>query len=216
MQQRIFCIVGLLLCVITTPLAAQDNQSGQFDYYVLALSWSPNWCLRRGDQIQSAQCETGKTFGWILHGLWPQYETGYPAYCKTPHRAPSRKMTADMVDIMGSSGLAWHQWKKHGTCTGLPAAAYFAKSRQAYEVIVRPSVFRQLKTDVRLPAAVVEQAFLAENPALTANMLTITCKGDHIQEARVCLSTSLSPRPCGADVSRDCRLSRAMFSAIGD
>ena len=62
----------------------------------------------------------------------------------TSERPPSRKMTRDMVDIMGSSGLAWHQWKKHGSCSGLSAAEYFAKSREAYGTITQPKVLYRL------------------------------------------------------------------------
>src|SRR5690606_24135695 len=97
-----------------------------------------------------------------------------------------------------------YQWKKHGRCAGLSAADYFATARKAYAAITRPEVFRKLDRAVKLPAAVVEEAFLKANPSLTRDMITITCKDRRIQEARVCLSKSLSPVPCGRDVIRDC------------
>ena len=100
--------------------------AGAFDYYVLALSWSPNWCAREGDARGAEQCE--RDLGWSLHGLWPQYTAGWPAFCPSPEAPPSRSATRAMSDIMGSSGLAWHQWRKHGTCTGDSAADYFSKS----------------------------------------------------------------------------------------
>jgi ribonuclease T2 len=150
----------------------------------------------------------------VLHGLWPQYEAGWPSFCRTPERNPSRSETAAMADIMGTSGLAWYQWKKHGRCSGLSSADYYALSRRAYEAVNRPEVFRKLDRPVRLPARVVEEAFLEANPAWTPDMLTITCKSDHIQEARLCLTRDLEPRVCGRDVVRDCSAERALFEPV--
>ena len=203
----------LCIWVLSAGFAlAEGERAGEFDYYVLALSWSPNWCALEGDARDAAQCNDD--YGWTLHGLWPQFHQGWPSYCKTSERAPSRGMTRRMEDIMGSAGLAWHQWKKHGTCSGLSASDYYALSRQAYEGIKRPSVFRKLDKQVRLPARVVEDAFLKENPDLAADGLTITCRDGFIQEARVCLSRDLQPVPCGRDVIRDCSLDKARFDPL--
>ncbi|WP_415921964.1 ribonuclease T2 family protein [Tateyamaria sp. SN6-1] len=203
----------LIWMLLATPLWAKDR-SGEFDYYVVALSWSPNWCAYEGDARGSDQCDARHDHGWILHGLWPQYHRGYPEYCPTSERAPSRAMTRDMADIMGTSGLAWHQWRKHGVCTGLSAADYYALSREAYDRIVRPPVFRKLDQTVRLPASVIEEAFLQSNPDMEPDGVTITCRDGHIQEARICLSRTLTPVPCGQDVVRDCRAKDAIFTPI--
>src|SRR6476661_2195277 len=101
---------ALALMTLAAPLRAQV--AGDFDYYVLSLSWSPNWCATEGE-AGDAQCEPGAGYGWILHGLWPQYEEGWPDDCDTAARDPSRRDTAMMSDIMGSGGLAWHAWQKH-------------------------------------------------------------------------------------------------------
>jgi len=115
---------------------------------------------------------------------------------------------------MGSAGLARHQWRKHGRCAGLPPAAYFALAREAYAAVTRPDVFRRLGEDVRLPAAVVEEAWLEANPALKADMLTVTCREGYVQEVRICLTKGLVPRQCGADAVRDCTLDGALLPAI--
>ncbi|WP_370231683.1 ribonuclease T [Cognatishimia sp.] len=206
--------LALIAVILSTPLRAEGERSGAFDYYVLALSWSPNWCRLEGDARQSDQCKPGTGFGWILHGLWPQYHQGWPSYCPTAKAPPSRRMTADMADIMGTSGLAWHQWKKHGTCAGLSTEAYFDLSREAYARVTRPEVLRKLKDPVTLPASLIEEAFLAENPELEPDGITITCKQGLIQEARICLSKSLEPVPCGRDVVKDCRQTDAGFAPI--
>ncbi len=202
----------MLWLLTALPALAEGEKAGEFDYYVLSLSWSPNWCQLEGKARQSEQCE--EDHGWILHGLWPQFHRGYPSYCRTIERAPSRGMTADMADIMGTSGLAWHQWKKHGTCTGLNATDYYALSREAYGRITRPAVFRKLDQSVKLPARVVEQAFLKDNPQIEPDGLTVTCRDGHIQEARICLSRDLAPVPCGQDVVRDCTLTDAFFHPV--
>ena len=123
-------------------------------------------------------------------------------------------MTHEMADIMGTSGLAWYQWKKHGSCTGLSAQDYYALSRQAYQSVKRPEVFRKLDKPVKLPAKVVEDAFLKANPKIEPDMLTITCRAGRIQEARLCLSKGLTPVPCGRDTVRDCRMKDALFAPI--
>ena len=203
----------LIWLMLALPAMAQDR-SGEFEYYVLSLSWSPNWCALEGDARGSDQCDARHDHGWILHGLWPQYHRGYPEYCNTTERPPSRAMTRDMADIMGTSGLAWHQWKKHGVCSGLSASAYYAVSREAYDRVVRPPVFRKLDKAVRLPAAVVEEAFLKSNPGMEPDGVTITCRNGHIQEARICLGRDLSAVPCGQDVVRDCSAKDALFTPI--
>lgn len=119
-----------------------------------------------------------------------------------------------MADIMGTAGLAWYQWKKHGSCSGLSSSAYFATARKAYEQVKRPEIFRKLKKTVKVPAAVVEEAFLVANPAWTKDMVTITCKSGQIQEARICLTKDLEPRICGRDVIRDCQARDAIFIPI--
>lgn len=203
-----------LLLLLPVMAAAKGEKSGEFDYWVLSLSWSPTWCALEGDARGSPQCDARADHGWVLHGLWPQYHRGWPSFCPTVERQPTRSMTGAMADIMGTSGLAWYQWKKHGVCSGLSAPEYYALSRRAYDAVVRPEVFRKLKDPVRLPARVVEKAFLAANPGLEADMVTITCKAGRIQEARLCLSRDLTPVPCGRDVVRDCTLEDALFDPV--
>lgn len=213
-MRRLFGGLTATFIALGSALFAEGERAGEFDYYLVALSWSPNWCLREGNARGSPQCAPGEKHGWILHGLWPQFHRGYPSYCQTIERAPSRRMTAEMADIMGTSGLAWHQWKKHGSCTGLSASAYYELSRKAYAVVNRPEIFRQLEREVKLPAAVVEEAFLKANPELEADGVTITCRNAQIHEARICLSRALEPVPCGQDVVRDCRMKDAFFAPI--
>ena len=194
-------------------LRAQDV-AGRFDYYVLALSWSPNWCAIQGDARDAAQCRDDSGQGWVLHGLWPQYEFGWPAECDNRHAPPSRAQARAMADIMGSAALARHQWRRHGTCAGIAPDAYFALSRAAYARVTTPALLRQLDRTVTLPARLIEEAFLRDNPDLAPDGITITCRDGHIQEARICLTRDLEFRDCGADVRRDCSLNDAIFTPL--
>lgn len=200
--------------LVASGATAEGDRAGAFDYYVMALSWSPTFCDLEGRAEGSEQCEAGEDYGWILHGLWPQYERGWPSDCPTDQPDPSRRMTASMADVMGSGGLAWYQWQKHGRCAGLHPRDYFDLAREAYGAVTRPPVFRALTEDIRLPASVVEEAWLEANPGLRPDMLTVTCRAGHIQEVRICLSKSLVPRYCSADVVRDCTLEGALLPAI--
>ena len=203
----------LVVLLLSAGLAhAEGERAGAFDYYVLSLSWSPTWCALEGDARGSEQCEADH--GWILHGLWPQYHRGYPSYCPTSAPPPSRARTREMADIMGSGGLAWHQWKKHGSCSGLSAEDYFALSREAYGRVTRPELLRRLEEPVTLPATLIEDAFIEANPGLEPDMITITCREGRIQEARLCLSATLEPVPCGRDVVRDCTLDNALLDPV--
>ncbi|MEM1129170.1 MAG: ribonuclease T2 [Pseudomonadota bacterium] len=206
-------VLALLATLASAPTAQADT-AGDFDFYVLALSWSPTWCALEGDARDAEQCHPDRDHGWTLHGLWPQYEVGYPADCRTDKRDPSRQQSGDMADIMGSGGLAWYQWKKHGRCTGLDGPDYYALSRLAYDRVARPEVLRQLDRTVSLPASVVEEAFLEANPDLAGDMIRVTCEAGRIDEIRVCLTRELEPRACSSDMAPDCTLERAILDPI--
>lgn len=204
----------VLACLLATPAFADGEPAGRFDYYVLSLSWSPTWCTLNGDARGDAQCDGDRNFAFTLHGLWPQYELGWPSYCRTNMPEATRSETASMADIMGSAGLAWHEWKKHGRCAGLSAADYFATARAAYRSIIQPAVFTNLNRDLTLPASVLEDAFIEANPVLERNMITVTCDQGEIAEVRICLDPYLNPRACGEDAARDCKMTRAHMGKI--
>ena len=193
---------------------AEGEKAGDFDYYVLALSWSSAWCVLQGDARDDPQCDAGRGLTFVLHGLWPQDEVGWPSNCRTGEADPSRSQTAAMADIMGGAGLAFYEWKKHGRCSGLSSAEYFATARTAYDSITIPPLFAQVGAALQVPAQVVEDAFLEANPGLSRDQITITCKAGLIQEVRLCLTKDLAPRQCGSDAIRDCSLSDAVLEAV--
>jgi len=207
-------LVAIAALCWTHPALAEGEKAGDFDYYVLSLSWSAAWCALEGDARDDPQCDAGRKLTFVLHGLWPQYDSGWPSFCRTTERDPTRAETAAMADIMGGAGPAFYQWKKHGRCSGQSAQAYFRTARAAFDSIALPEVFSGVTRPLTLPARVIEDAFVEANPGLSRDAITITCKEGLIQEARICLSRDLTPRRCGEDVIRDCRLSDARLEPI--
>lgn len=181
-------------------VAAVSEAKGDFDYYVLALSWSPSFCEANPD---ARQCGQGLRF--MLHGLWPQHERGYPQDCYTDanRRVPNRVLDA-YRDLGPSRGLLAHQWRKHGSCTGLDAAGYFEKSRAALARVAIPQSLKSGSSSRRVDPKAIETAFMQANPGLDRDEVTITCKSGDLAEVRVCLTKDLEPRRCGRDVIRDC------------
>lgn len=199
-------VAGLVALMVAVAVArAEGERAGDFDYYVAALSWSASWCALEGDGRDDPQCEAGRGIGFVLHGLWPQWEEGWPSFCRTREGDPSRGMTAAVADVFGGAGAAFYQWKKHGRCSGLSAAGFYDLARRAKGRVVVPEVFRALGRDIRLEADVVEDAFLEANPGMSPDGVVVTCRAGMVQEVRVCLTKSLEFRDCAGDVGRACR-----------
>jgi ribonuclease T2 len=182
---------------------AQRGEPGQFDYYVLALSWSPTYCADGGDEREDPQCNgrSGRPYAFVLHGLWPQYERGWPQDCRSSDRGWVPGPVADrMLDIMPSKRLVFHQYRKHGTCSGLGVDGYFKLARQLHDTVKIPPRFQRV-TDERLTVGVAELAgeFLAANPGLKPDMLAIQCggAGSRLREVRICFSKTGEFRACG-------------------
>jgi ribonuclease T2 len=212
-EMRVIWALVAAIC-FGTAAWADGEKPGDFDYYVMSLGWSSNWCALEGDARHDPQCDAGRGLTWTLHGLWPQYERGYPSYCRSSAQDPSRGATAAMADIMGGSGLAFYEWKKHGRCAGISAQDYYATLRRAYASVTIPPLFARINKDLKVPASVIEGAFLERNPQLARDQITVTCKSGMIQEVRICLTKDLEPRRCGADVIRDCTLQNAELDAL--
>ncbi len=216
MQRLMLAIAALSLATgLSAGTAfAEGEKAGDFDYYVVSLSWSPAWCELTGDDRRDPQCDAGNGRGWVLHGLWPQYEDGWPSYCRTGERDPTRSETAAMADIMGGAGLAFYEWKKHGRCSGLSAPDYYAASRAAFESVVLPAVFDLLTKDLVVPAPVIEDGFVEANRGMSRDQITVVCDEGLISEVRICLTQELDLRDCGADVVRDCQLQEAGLEGL--
>lgn len=192
-----------LLGAAARPAAA--DTAGQFDYYVLALSWSPSYCARAGRDADPLQCRAARPFRFVVHGLWPQYERGFPDFCDAAPRKVPRAVVDGMLDIMPSRGLVRHQWRKHGTCSGLSPQAYFDLTRQAFAAIRIPAAFASLRDGSRMAPEAVETAFRLANPGLNDAAMAVACSDGRLAEVRICLTRDLAFRPCRAVDRRGCR-----------
>lgn len=206
-------ISALALC---SPAAAQyrGGQAGDFDFYVLSLSWSPSYCASRS-RPDETQCGMGKRFGFVVHGLWPQYERGFPSDCRVTGRNPTRAQVDAMLDIMPSPGLVRHQWRKHGTCSGLDPRSYFDTVRAAAGRVAVPEGLKNLDQERDVSPAEIERAFIDANPGLKPAGIAVGCVGGDLQEVRICMSKNLSFRPCAEVDRRACRASRVSMPAPG-
>lgn len=191
-----------------TPVAANVPQGSGFDFYVLSLSWSPTFCDSEAAGRNREQCGTDKSFGWVVHGLWPQNENGWPENCPTPEgsRVPER-IGRDIIDIMPSMGLIGHQWRKHGSCSGLEMSDYFKLVRQAHDKIRIPDELADVDRQSRTSPNAIETAFIRSNPGLDRSAVAVTCDRERVDEVRICLDHSLGFRSCPEVDSRSCRRS---------
>ena len=211
----VFLAGFLTLAPAFSPGAKAQDRAGVFDFYVLSLSWSPTFCSIDGSGRNEQQCGGAADHGFIVHGLWPQFERGYPEFCQNgePGRVP-RSVGERMFDIMPSMGLIGHQWRKHGRCTGLTQRDYFARVREAFERITLPSDLARGETARTLSSEEIERKFMEANPGLTRRGIAASCERRQLKEIRICLTKDLHFRDC-AEVDRNgCNASRITLPTI--
>jgi ribonuclease T2 len=199
-------LAGLALVGAVLPAVARDGgaaAAGSFDYYVMSLSWSPQYCAESTGRVDSQQCGSRK-YGFVLHGLWPQYLRGSPEFCATdqPHRVKPQ-IVERYLPIMPSPKLIEHEWTRHGTCSGLSQEQYFAMAGRAFEDFRVPKEFdegRLVATDSRTILAKLR----VSNPRVPEQAIVLRCRGKDLSEVRICLSKDLAPIACGADIRGGC------------
>ena len=228
-------IVGLVLAAISAAVSAQNrapwpserfnpappqNTAGNFDYYALVLSWSPTYCTTNSD-ADDQQCNRGdgKRFSFVVHGLWPQYEKGYPELCRTARKPYVPQPLIDsMLDIMPSGGLIVHEYRNHGTCSGLPPESYFGLVRQLYRKIRIPEKYANpFESQMVSPGELISD-FTRANPEFTPGMIAVACggAGNRLKEIHICFSKDGRPRRCGGneDQRRMCSSDRVFVPPV--
>lgn len=175
--------------------------AGVFDYYLLTLSWSPTYCLTHRDDVQCS----GKGYGFVLHGLWPQYTNGgWPQSC-APRTRLSPEQRAKGLTLFPTEKLLEHEWAKHGTCSGLGAMGYLQASDTALGAVKIPEQLQPFSTSYYFKAQEIAQMFRQSNPGLPEDGIAVICKGPELSEVRVCLSKDLEFGACGKGVKSQCR-----------
>jgi ribonuclease T2 len=207
----------LLTLIVLSPLTAEARKSrkpkpqpqpapsvsrnvpGKFDFYVMALSWSPDYCATKGDQ-DPQQCGPGKQLGFVLHGLWPQYDRGFPANCTNAAFDPS--MQQKFPGLYPSTKLYTHEWEKHGTCSGLSQTAYHQLAMDVKTTVVVPDRYQKPRQPIRTTLQGLKEDFVAVNPGMSVDSVAPSCKdsGRFLQEVLVCRSADGGAGTCSAEV----------------
>lgn len=187
----------------STSAPGAATRATPFDFYLLSLSWSPDYCAESGSS-DPAQCGVGRRLGFVLHGLWPQYERGYPSDCPT-RQIMTSALKEQYAGLYPSTVLYDHEWQKHGSCTGLSPAEYLALSKQLKEAVVIPAAFRAPEQPFRTSPQQLRADFAASNPGFSASTVAVFCSssGRYLSEVRVCFSPAGKPTTCSTEVLHD-------------
>jgi ribonuclease T2 len=199
-------LVGAISAALTEE--SRQNEAGQFDFYVLSLSWSPSFCAaaaERGNGRGPALQFGARPYSFVVHGLWPQYDKGFPKYCQVPSPRLNHNIVSSMLDLMPAPHLIFNEWDKHGTCSGLAPRAYFDFVRKARAVVKIPGEYTELKEALSVTPAAVEDAFIKANPGLSSGGMAVECDKKRLTEVRICLSKELQFRDCAETARRTCR-----------
>lgn len=180
-----------------------DNTPGSFDYYLLTLSWAPEFCATHGSSASSSECDPQRHFGFVVHGLWPENDDGsYPQQC-APAQPVAQATVQHMLPIMPDRGLIQHEWTTHGTCSGLDTQTYFADVEKAFRQLQIPPEYRAPAQAMNAIPAGIEQKFADMNRA-PRGAFRVSCSNSEFVAIEVCLTKDLQYRQCGAGL-RDCR-----------
>jgi ribonuclease T2 len=205
---------GLLLAGTAFAQDPRQNTPGKFDFYLLSLSWSPSFCEEAGDR-PNARMQCGeRPFSFVVHGLWPQYEKGFPEFCQNPPAFVDNKIINSMLDLMPARGLIINEWKKHGTCTGLSVRGYFETVRQVRAAVKIPPEYLDLKSALTVTPDEVEEAFVKANPGLKREGIAVTCSSTRLSEVRICMSRDLQFRECHDVDRRACRRDKLVMPPV--
>jgi ribonuclease T2 len=217
---RILTVAAAMFVLAAGPAAAQDrrqNKAGDFDFYVLALSWSPSFCAesaeRYPDRKPQLQCGA-RPYAFVVHGLWPQYDKGFPEYCQVPAPRLSRNIVSSMLDLMPSPRLVFHEWDRHGVCSGFSASRYFDSVRKARAVVKIPDPYIELGAPLTVTPNEVEEAFIKANPGLTGAGIAVDCSAKRLREVRICMTKEFGFRECPEVDRRACRRDKLVMPPV--
>lgn len=165
--------------------------------YVLALSWSPEFCrgreTRRADALQCSG-RNGR-FGFVVHGLWPQSGRSWPQYC--PTRAhPTGIEVARQLCLSPSAQLVSHQWAKHGACMAKRPETYFKVTRILWNSLRWPD-YDRLSHKKGLTAGDIRREFVTANPYWKESQLGVKLDGKGwLEEIQLCFAKNFKPIRC--------------------
>ena len=209
---------AVVLAAFLLSVAPQAGESGDFDYYALSLSWSPSYCASPQGREDGEQCAVGRRFAFVVHGLWPQYESGWPESCPTPEDWVPQSQIEAMIDIMPSQKLVIHEWKKHGSCSGLSMTNYFRAARLLFEKVKIPARYLSPQAEIVITPQQVVSDFVKTNRHLGASMISVQCGNARdrarLSELRICVDRRGNFRQCGSNEARSCRAAKLVMPPV--
>jgi ribonuclease T2 len=183
--------------------SSSPSSTGDFDYYLLTLSWAPEFCATNPNGKGNAECDPGKHMGLVVHGLWPQYDNGkWPQDCASTPPVASATVN-HMMPIMPGKSLIQHEWAKHGTCSGLSVDDYFGAIEKLYNGLTVPDTFKKPSSPSQTSPGDVESAFASSNNAPTG-AFRVSCPQNEFSAVEVCLSKDLQYQACPTTL-KECR-----------
>lgn len=196
MKQVMVWLVGSLLWI---SAAQGKGYAGEFDYYAMALSWSPEHCaIKPGDREQCA-----RKLGFVLHGLWPQYQRGYPASC-TRERLDA-DMEQQFAGLYPSRFLYRHEWEKHGTCSGLSQEAFHQLASDLRQKVKIPAAYQSPEEPLRKNSFQLKADLASANPWLAPDNITVACAdgGRFLREIYICINQQGTDAvPCSDEMQK--------------
>ena len=202
-------VVSCLMIGSATAQGRPHNQPGVFDYYLLSLSWSPSFCETSRSGDNQLQCGS-RPYSFVVHGLWPQFDKGFPEACQVPPPRLDRRIVDSMLDLMPSRSLVFHEWDAHGTCSGLSQRDYFDTVRKARAAVTIPAEYVQPQAPLTVTSRDVIDSFIKANAGLPANGIKLDCDRTRLREVRICLSRDLHFRAC-TDNRNACRSDKVVM-----
>ncbi|MEQ6289587.1 ribonuclease [Vogesella sp. GCM10023246] len=198
-MRRALLLPALLAGTMLAATASAADVAGRFDFYVLALSWSPDYCAARPQDAE--QC--GRPYGFVLHGLWPQYQRGYPASCAAAPLQP--QIEQQFAGLYPSRKLYRHEWDKHGSCSGLSQPQFHQLAASLKAKVRIPAAYQAPAQPLRRSLPQLKADLVAANPWLPASAISVACSGAgrFLQEVRVCFDTAgKGAQPCSEQMQR--------------
>ncbi len=196
MKQVMVWLVGSLLWI---SAAQGKGHAGEFDYYAMALSWSPEHCaIKPGDREQCA-----RKLGFVLHGLWPQYQRGYPASC-TRERLDA-DMEQQFAGLYPSRFLYRHEWEKHGTCSGLSQEAFHQLASDLRQKVKIPADYQSPEEPLRKNSFQLKADMASANEWLAPDNITVACAdgGRFLREIYICINKQGTDAvPCSDEMQK--------------
>jgi ribonuclease T2 len=198
MKMKVLLIALAMLVMGAGQGKAQaPAEPGKFDFFLLNLSWSPEFCVTHPT---NGQCAAKP--GFILHGLWGENLDGsFPYHCSS---APGPAHPEAYADVTPDASLIGHEWDAHGTCSGMAPDAYFSLARKAFQTVAIPPELKGLDHEIMLPPSGFLEMFAKANPSFPAGSMVLSCGNNRLTAIEVCMTKGLVPMACPVGI-RACR-----------